>query len=494
MLSLLISLSIAGCANSEEMSNKQSAGEEKEVAESVKETQETETETAGDEITLTIDTGNTSGNIQNGGIAAVYGDTVFYSDSKNLISSPKDAINEMDKTGEILDSVEDGLGTITSINVINDRVYYVKNEKIFAMDLDGEGKEEIPTSVPVSNMIVYKDHIIFSSYDDGFDANSLFTMETDGGNLQVKASSMMNFYVEQGKLYWSEKVKEQDYRIYITDLESGEETVTSHGELESLFQVSGGDLYYLEQGDLYKMSFGGDARNLTANMKQSGATIDMPNISGETIYFTEDQKMFAMDLIGSKHWEVPTGSVYAYSIAGGHLFYWGFGQGEYSLGISPNVEKVYDQTMEAYENSQEATEGWGIPDELFGLYDEVSSLEEPISLAELEEKETAIMGGEIVFPQQHLVGATKVLLWGLANKDEEFLKTILTKPDQLNSYFNEPLRYTALEGKPYGGYYEFKITVRSDSTVYIEREEDGWSKSAVFEEIDGNYYFDKFLR
>lgn len=128
------------------------------------------------------------------------------------------------------------------------------------------------------------------------------------------------------------------------------------------------------------------------------------------------------------------------------------------------------------------------------MYDDVSSLKETISLAELEEKETAIMGGEIVFPQQHLIGATKVLLWGLANKDEEFLKTLLTQPDQLNSYFYEPLQYTVLDGMPYGGYYDFKITVRSDNTVYIERQEDGWSKSAVFEEIDGEYYFDKFLR
>lgn len=77
---------------------------------------------------------------------------------------------------------------------------------------------------------------------------------------------------------------------------------------------------------------------------------------------------------------------------------------------------------------------------------------------------------------------------------KSFLKTLLTQPDQLNSYFYEPLQYTALDGMPYGGYYDFKITVRADNTVYIERQEDGWSKSAVFEEIDGKYYFDKFLR
>lgn len=486
---LMISLALVGCVDSKDTKTQVEDKEEDATTEAE--------EQIVKEDALDVIIGNTSGNIQNGGIAAEYGDMVFYSDSKRLIASPKNEISDMGNSGEVLDSVEDEKGLIDSINVIDNHVYYVKNEKIYKVGLNGEGKEEVPTSVPVSRMIVYKEQIIFSSYDSEYDSFNLYTMGINGENEKEKATDFKSFYIDQGKLYWSEKVKNRDYRLYIDNLDNEDEPlVKSHFNLES-FQVNGDDLYYLENGDNYKMSLdgnGGDIRNLTANLKENGASIDMPNIAGDTIYYTENQKMFAMDTTGSKHWEVPTSSVYAYSIAGGHLFYWGFGQGEYSLAVFTNVIDAYNGAMDSYNQSAEATEGWGTPPELIKLYDDLFYLEEPISIRELEEQETAIVGGEILFPQEHVVGATKALLFGLSNQNEDLLKTLLTDPEgQYNDLFMEALSSSPLNGEPYGGYYDYEITVTSDNSVYIFREKDGLSITAVFKEIDGKYYFDKFI-
>ena len=440
--------------------------------------------------------GNTSGNIQSGGIAAEFKDMVFYSDSKRLLVTQKDEISNMEDNVQVLDSIEDE-GIIDSINVIDGQLYYIKNEVVYKMDIDSKSKEELLIPYPVSKIIVYNDQIIFTSYDEE-NHNTLYTINTNGKGLEEIHMAIQTFYVDQGKLYWSSKVKDNDYRLYIDDLENDSELeVKSHYNLSS-FQVDGDVLYYLNAGDYYKMGLngnGGDMRNLTAIRKESGSTIDLPNMSGDTIYHIENQKMYAMDKVGAKRWEVPTRSVYAYSLAGGHLFYWGFAQGEYFLTIETNVSEDFDTAMTERESSMNATDLWSdTPEELYDLYNELVRTQETITIGELEEQEQMILGGDMIFPQDHLIGATKLLLLGFSTRDEYLLKSVLADPVNEFTYFDEPLSKLPIAGDPVGGYYEFTIRVHSEDTVYIERATPGHDMNVyvVFKVIDGKYYFDEF--
>lgn len=457
-------------------------------------------ETSSNNETSTLkaygDRGNTSGNILNGGIAVEDGDMIFYSDSKNLIATHKDQISDMDNIGEVIDSVEDGEGIINSINVIDDTLYYVKDSSINKIGINGTDKEQIPTSFSISQMILYKEQIIFTVYDVESDSFSIYRMGTDGQNIEKVASAILNFYVDQGKLYWSEKINKNDYMLYTDDLENDDKPLGKHfyNSLHS-FQVNGDTLYFLNEKDYFKMNLngdGGDIRNITANMKEKGTTIDMPNIFGDTIYYTENQNMFAMNTVGSARWEVPAGSIYAYSLAGGHLFYWGFGQGEYSLAIKSNVSEAYDEAIEEFNSI--ATDSWVTPPELLELYDTLYDLDESISIRELEEQENEFVAGNILFPQEHLIGATKALLFGISTKNEDLLMSLLATPEENSTIFSEALIHLPIKEDQFGGYYDFEIKVLSDDSMYVHRDTPGYDMNVKveFKEIDGKYYFKRF--
>ncbi|WP_312094202.1 DUF5050 domain-containing protein [Niallia sp.] len=496
-LIVTLSLFLFGCASVNEEKISETTKDEKVQNQVLEINEQQSSNNESKQISSYENMGNTSGNIQNGGIAAEYKDLVFYSDSERLLVSQKEEVSDLEVNGKVLDHIENE-GIIDSINVINDRVYYIKNEVVYKMDVDGKSKEELPIPYPVSKIIVYKDQILFTSYDYEENLDTLYTINTNGEGLKEIAMGIQTFYVNEGKLYWSSKVKDNDYRLYIDDLKSDSEPeVKSHYNL-SFFQVDGDVLYYHNADDYYKMNINGigeDKRNLTAVTKENGSTIEFTNISDDTIFYTENRKMYAMDMIGSKRWEVPTSPVSAYSLAGGHLFYWGVSQGELSLAIYKDVSQAYDIAINERNNSMENTDLWSdTPEELYNLYNELVSTKETITIQELEEREQMILGGDMIFPQDHLIGATKMLLMGFSIRDEHFLKSLLADPVDELTYFDEPLSELPIDGAPMGGYYDFTISVYSEDTVYIERTTSGHDMNVyvAFKKIDDKYYFDDF--
>ena len=120
--------------------------------------------------------GNTSGNINNNGLAAIQGDWIYF------VSDDNHKIYAMQTDGSVMKKINDD--TSSNINVIGDWVYYLDKSirgsgwQICAIKTDGSERRVVNEREDVRRMIVVGDWIYYLTFDD----RSIYAIKTDGSS------------------------------------------------------------------------------------------------------------------------------------------------------------------------------------------------------------------------------------------------------------------------------------------------------------------------
>lgn len=527
---LCLSIGLAGCSeetsktvtnNSEEQQTKNE--EEKMKDEKTKEEKVKTTQVA----TM----GNTSGNIMNRGIAAENEDKVLYSDSTTLYVADKSVAKQLEDAQfvsdesaasltKVLDKVgNNGNGSIESINVMDNWIYYIKNGDIWKVKANGTGKSKVyGDNQKIERMLVYKNQVIFDVFDNETSNYILYRMDLKSKKKEEIDTHVSNFYVDNGQLYWGNMINRYpstNYsrdNLYKIDLDKGTEAQkVAEARIMDNVQVDGDWIYFTNGPELTQMNFSGEDRlDLTDTINENFEEIALPNLTEDAIYFTKGQLLYRMD----KNDKIPIAQnsvpVYAYNIVNNQIYYWGFSEGHYNLHIVPirDIETLIAEQGQAgtlkgsgtemngeyYTETYDQEAEQALENEVLKFYDKIAQSKKVISIKDLENKLTEIGGGEYTLLQNHIVGATHKLLYALTNSNDKMIRELLADP---SSRYHDLWDFTdefAVNDDPWNGLNDFKIQVTSDNTVYIERDTPGHDLevSIKFNEIDGKYYFEKF--
>ena len=114
--------------------------------------------------------GNTPGNLNNGGLAAMQGEQIYYYCGKHIHSVNTNGNNE-----KIL--VDSDVSSKPHLNVVGDWVYYIANDGVRAVKTDGSANHMVIDAV-TNNFIVVEDWIYYN------DHVTLYRIKTDGSDKQ----------------------------------------------------------------------------------------------------------------------------------------------------------------------------------------------------------------------------------------------------------------------------------------------------------------------
>ena len=235
-------------------------------------------------------TGNTPGNINNGGFAAIQGDTIYCLNSGDFY------IYSMKADG----SDERKLNNNRSfcINVVGDTIYYINMDdgfSIYGMNLDGGNRRKLGSDAAARVTVI--DSMIY--YINDGDGSGIYSMRTDGsGRQKVSGDYSVHLNVAGDTIYY---VSMNDGRgIYSMKTDGSGKKKLADGTAYHI-NVVGDRIYYIDGyfqnnricsmktdgSDVRQIYSGGDARNA--------------NVSGDRIYYydREDYGIHSIKLDGS---------------------------------------------------------------------------------------------------------------------------------------------------------------------------------------------------
>jgi N-acetylmuramoyl-L-alanine amidase len=267
--------------------------------------------------------GNTNGNLYFKGLAAKQGDWIYFADLNGGIYKSKE-------DGSGLVQLVNGTDRACSINIVDDWIYYTVSEEMYKIKIDGSNKTKV-MGIPASNKIsVIGDTIYYTCVSE--DASLWFAkVNIDGSGHTILNKEYMDslnivgnwiYYKnsDDGKVYkikvnGSNKSKIVDdvvgqvivYKgyiyysdgnaIYRTKLDGSEKvTIISDPSINYLeINISNDYIYYTgADGSLYKVKTDGSSKSRVVNINTLDienayrASISLPNIVGDWIYYTCD--------------------------------------------------------------------------------------------------------------------------------------------------------------------------------------------------------------
>lgn len=268
--------------------------------------------------------GNSSGNMNNGGIAARQGEWVYFNTGNAIYKEKTDGSERMlvinagvsnlnvadewifyagsgdvskiykvrtDGTGEtLLYETIPGEEYIGSLQVVGDWIYFSAGSsddqgltKLYKMKLDGTGKTVISNETALDLNFV-GDWIYYANWSDGW---KIYRMKTDGTErteLSEEAALRMNVYEN-----WIYYISARDSRIYKLKMD-GTGKVKLSEEGASALNVSDGWIYYNDVEDnyrIYKMRLDG-----TEKIKICDDSTNNINVVDDWIYYIPFDKEF----------------------------------------------------------------------------------------------------------------------------------------------------------------------------------------------------------
>ncbi|GLC31058.1 DUF5050 domain-containing protein [Clostridium omnivorum] len=235
--------------------------------------------------------GNTNGNLSNYGMAAQQGNWMFY--TNEFRNSPSNIYRAMPDGETGLKKLK--LGVPSSINVVNDTIYFVSktDNNIYKLKVDGS---EDPVPIPnatASSICVVGDWIYYTECNPNFNMNTsviggINRIKTDGSNKAIIAPGpvqMLN--IEEGFIYYL-KADQGSGTIYRTSIETpnNNETKLSNSNV-SKFIVDNHCIYFtISEDGLYKMNTDGSNKTKVIN---DGSILSF-NIKDNLIYYTSPKE------------------------------------------------------------------------------------------------------------------------------------------------------------------------------------------------------------
>jgi len=246
--------------------------------------------------------GNTAGNINNGGEAAIQGDWIYFSnwqDDRNLYKIKTDGSGLQ----KIYDTSESGTHGFYSLNVAGDWVYYTGfyGELIHAVKTDGSEHRFITDNL--GNFFVVGDQIYFFS-----------------GELLPPAYENDGYYEPN-----------YDYGIYVVNMDETGRRRIAGCDYDASFCIDGDWIYYIESKNIYAIKTDGSEKR-QINEDESR---DINVVDGWIYYYNADDggRIYAIKTDGSGRRKVNDDRFsYYINVVGEWIYYcpissWGVARG-----------------------------------------------------------------------------------------------------------------------------------------------------------------------
>lgn len=274
-----------------------------------------------------IRSGNTSGNILNGGLACIQGEWTFLSCPNLRYKMYK--ISRDEKQITKLNSDESWF-----INVVGNWIYYSNSddgESIYRMSIDGSEKEKI-TSDSCWYLNVFDDWIYYSSETDDY---KLYKIRTDGSErTKLNDDKSINISLYESSIYYSNN--SDGGKMYRINIDGREKTKISYDKV-SCYCLSDNWIYFCNKSDgmkLYKMDILG-----TKTEKLSNDVLSNINVYNGWIYYcnkSDMSKLYRIREDGSERTKLNDDYSDYISIIGDWIFYCNKSDGNKAYKIRPD--------------------------------------------------------------------------------------------------------------------------------------------------------------
>ncbi|MGN0316910.1 MAG: DUF5050 domain-containing protein [Lachnospira sp.] len=232
-------------------------------------------------------TGNTAGNLSNGGLFCEYEDKIYF-------ANPYDSNRLYVMNSDCTDARKLNDDTVASINVCGKYIYYVKNnftedviEKLFhgelygvyRCDLEGRNKKELYGDL-CGIISLYGNTLYYQHHDDKT-ALSLYKVQIDGkDNTKLYDISYSPASVLNGKIYFSDTSN----RNNISYLDTANDGIVNYYNANSyLVSAVNGYIYYIDLSKGYSL-----------------VRLNMSTKTLELLYDAEDGKVINYNVYGNK--------------------------------------------------------------------------------------------------------------------------------------------------------------------------------------------------
>ena len=284
--------------------------------------------------------GNTGGNINNDGGAAIQGEWIYYSviTGRDFTTSDN-RLCRVRTDGSGFEIISNEL--VEYINVIGDTIYYRNGNDghtIYAMKTDGSEKRRLCDDV-VFFITVVGDRIYYSNYSDEY---RLYAINTDGSNRQKLCDDSIMFMAVSGNYVYYSALNDgkKTYSIRI----DGTDRQKLNDDESWFINVVGGRIYYCNHSDgqnIYSMNTdGSDRRRITDD--KAGAMC----VSGDRIYYENYSdppgKMYTINLDGSGRRKLNDLRSYMINVVGDQIYYYGFEAGLFVMNTDGSNNRHID--------------------------------------------------------------------------------------------------------------------------------------------------------
>lgn len=217
--------------------------------------------------------------------------------------------NTVGNTGGNL--VNGGLATIQG-----EWIYYADSTKISRIKTNSTGKQTILTVSNAYSLNVVGDWIYFVN---GSDENTVYRIKTDGtGKKKLCGGYVNQIIATKDWVYYLELSYQKIHRM---KPDGSSDTVVAEHAVNSMFALSGSDLYYADESELCHLvktpaNGSGPVTELTSNYVQ------FINISGQTVYYLDSaNRPFRVGTDGSGQSAIRTEYMCTMNVIGGQFYY-----------------------------------------------------------------------------------------------------------------------------------------------------------------------------
>jgi hypothetical protein len=280
-------------------------------------------------------TGNTPGNLFNGGLFSVTDDTIYF-------SNPNDdgALYQMNLQLENVKKIHDD--KVGYINAVGEYLYYVrmnntkennatsifsfKNVGIFRLNLNGKNLKVLYDD-PSGLMNLYGNHVYYQHYnsDEGL---SFYSVNINGKDeLKISDDGIMPISIKDNKLYYSGTEKE--HNINVMDLNTGRSNTIFTGNTFAPILINN-YIYYISLSDnfsIYRIDLDGTNPTIVVNERCSTYNISE---DGDYLYYQVDggdnNRIVLLDLKTNTHETLLEGDYKNIHTVGDYIFFRNFSE------------------------------------------------------------------------------------------------------------------------------------------------------------------------
>lgn len=266
--------------------------------------------------------GNTSGNLINGGYAAIQGDWIFYRNDYDF-----GCLYRIKSSGEG-DPQLISSDSVKMINAIGNYVYYACADGIYRMNNDGKNKKLISKMEP-DYMQVIGNTIYYTK-------NHMYKMNLDGSNVSDLGIKAKTFIFEGNKLYYTQSPDSSlssNYSLYCSDANgSNSRLVTRIANFSTSpgtagYFITGNHLFFQYNGhsvqDNYKLAKV-DLNTIEDVVYTTDDTVTYSNFNSEGVYYCSTGGFYYMSYNSNTPVLISDCDGYGFNVVGEWIYFFNF--------------------------------------------------------------------------------------------------------------------------------------------------------------------------